>query len=85
MSPGSSGSEREAMPSDIRQELVCLSLGIGGGTMEKCETIACRNRATQMYQIAPGTNVWLYADWIEQMKKDLGREMEAHAESEKVR
>ena len=28
-------------------------------TMKKCETFGCRDNAKQMYQIAPGTNVWL--------------------------
>ncbi len=27
--------------------------------MKKCENFGCRDIATQMYQIAPGTNVWL--------------------------
>ena len=26
---------------------------------KKCETFGCRDIAKQMYQIAPGTNVWL--------------------------
>ncbi len=28
-------------------------------SMKKCETFGCREIAKQMYQIAPGTNVWL--------------------------
>ena len=27
--------------------------------MKKCETFGCRDFAIQMYQLAPGTNVWL--------------------------
>ena len=30
--------------------------------MKKCETFGCTNTGVQMYQIAPATNVWLYAN-----------------------
>ena len=38
--------------------------------MKKCETFGCRDIAKQMYQIAPGTNVWL----CDKCKKEMGRE-----------
>ncbi len=38
--------------------------------MKKCETFGCREVAKQMYQIAPGTNVWL----CDQCKKEMDEE-----------
>ena len=38
--------------------------------MKKCETFGCRKMAKQMYQIAPGTNVWL----CDQCRKEMDKE-----------
>ena len=38
--------------------------------MKKCETFGCREMAKQMYQIAPGTNVWL----CDKCKKEMDEE-----------
>ena len=38
--------------------------------MKKCETFGCRDIAKQMYQIAPGTNVWL----CDKCKKEMDQE-----------
>jgi len=37
--------------------------------MKKCETFGCSNQGKQMYQIAPGTNVWLCQRCIDEAKK----------------
>ncbi len=45
----------------------------GPGTkcaMKKCETFGCRDIAKQMYQLAPGTNVWL----CDKCKKEMDGE-----------
>ena len=72
------------LPTDIRERLVFPRLGIRGGTMKKCETFACPNLGTQMYQLAPGTNVWLCDDCVKQLKRELEKEISAHAESQVV-
>ena len=38
--------------------------------VKKCETFGCREIAKQMYQIAPGTNVWLCDKCKKEMDKD---------------
>ena len=38
--------------------------------MKNCETFGCRDIANQMWQIAPGTNVWL----CDKCKKEMDRE-----------
>ena len=38
--------------------------------MKKCETFGCQDIAKQMYQIAPGTNVWL----CDKCKKEMEQE-----------
>ena len=38
--------------------------------MKKCETFGCRDIAKQMYQIAPGTNVWLCGKCSKEMDKE---------------
>ena len=38
--------------------------------MKQCETFGCRDIAKQMYQIAPGTNVWL----CDKCKKEIDKE-----------
>ena len=38
--------------------------------IKKCETFGCPDIAKQMYQIAPGTNVWLCG----KCKKEMERE-----------
>ena len=43
-------------------------------TPKKCETIGCRNPSTQMFQIAPGTNVWLCDKCKEQAEADIRRD-----------
>ena len=43
--------------------------------MKKCETFGCSNPGAQMYQIAPGTNVWLCKVCIQEAKRqDQGTE-----------
>jgi aspartate carbamoyltransferase regulatory subunit len=37
---------------------------------KKCETFGCRDIAKQMYQLAPGTNVWL----CDKCKKEMDGE-----------
>ena len=37
---------------------------------KKCDTFGCQNTGVQMYQIAPGTSVWLCAKCIEIIKKE---------------
>ncbi len=37
---------------------------------KKCETFGCRDIAKQMYQLAPGTNVWL----CDKCKKEMDEE-----------
>ena len=37
--------------------------------MKKCEIFGCKRAGMQMRQIAPGTNVWLCAECIEEMKQ----------------
>ncbi len=44
-------------------------LGVKCAT-KKCETFGCREMAKQMYQIAPGTNVWL----CDKCKKEMDEE-----------
>ncbi len=41
--------------------------------VKKCETFGCREIAKQMYQIAPGTNVWLCDKCKKEMDKDQVR------------
>ncbi len=41
--------------------------------IKKCETFGCRDIATQMCQIAPGTNVWLCEKCIKEMDKEKVR------------
>ncbi len=41
--------------------------------MKKCETFGCREMAKQMYQIAPGTNVWLCDRCRKEMDKEQVR------------
>ncbi len=41
--------------------------------MKKCETFGCRDVAKQMYQIAPGTNVWLCDRCKREMEKEKVR------------
>ncbi len=41
--------------------------------VKKCETFGCRDIATQMCQIAPGTNVWLCEKCIKEMDKEKVR------------
>ena len=38
--------------------------------MRKCEMFGCRNSGTQMYQIAPGTTVWLCGPCIKELKEE---------------
>ena len=38
--------------------------------IRKCETFGCLNIGLQMYQVAPGTNVWLCAKCIKEMEKE---------------
>ena len=38
--------------------------------VKKCETFGCREISKQMYQIAPGTNVWL----CDQCRKGMDKE-----------
>ena len=38
--------------------------------MKKCETFGCSNQGAQMYQIAPGTNVWLCKVCIQEAKQE---------------
>ncbi len=38
--------------------------------IKKCETFGCRDIAKQMYQLAPGTNVWL----CDKCKKEMDEE-----------
>ena len=42
--------------------------------MKKCETFGCSNEATQMPQIAPGTNVWLCVKCIERAKAETAEQ-----------
>ena len=42
--------------------------------MKKCETFGCSNPGHQMYQIAPGTNVWLCKVCIQEAKQDEERD-----------
>ena len=39
-------------------------------SIKKCETFGCRDVAKQMYQLAPGTNVWL----CDKCKKEMDEE-----------
>lgn len=50
--------------------------------MKKCEIFACPNRGVQLYQMGPGTNVWLCQRCIHAMEKQVERE--AQRELEKV-
>jgi hypothetical protein len=38
--------------------------------MKKCKTVGCTNQGKQMFQIAPGTTVWLCNTCVEEMKSN---------------
>ena len=38
--------------------------------IRKCETFGCRKIARQMYQLAPGTNIWLCDRCIEEFQSE---------------
>ena len=38
--------------------------------MRKCEMFGCTNSGAQMYQIAPGTSVWLCGQCMKELKKE---------------
>ena len=38
--------------------------------MKKCETFGCSKPGVQMLMIAPGTNVWLCAQCVEQNEEE---------------
>ncbi len=38
--------------------------------IRKCETFGCPNIGLQMYQVAPGTNVWLCVRCIQELEKE---------------
>ena len=42
--------------------------------MKKCEVFACPNRASQLYQMAPGTSAWLCQECINSMERLLEQE-----------
>ena len=42
--------------------------------MKKCEVFACPNRASQMYQMAPGTSAWLCQGCINSMERLVEQE-----------
>jgi len=44
--------------------------------MTKCEVFACPNKGSRMYQMAPGTNVWLCDECKEDMEKPVERKIE---------
>lgn len=37
---------------------------------KKCETFGCPNIGLQMYQVAPGTNLWLCGRCIQQLEEE---------------
>jgi ribosomal protein L37AE/L43A len=37
---------------------------------KKCETFGCAKPGAQMYQIAPGTNIWLCQHCGRELRKD---------------
>ena len=49
--------------------------------MKKCENFGCSTAGKQMYQIAPGTNVWLCS----KCAKGLNRELNNEKVAEKVK
>ena len=42
----------------------------GSSIIRKCETFGCRKIARQMYQLAPGTNIWLCDRCIEELQSE---------------
>ena len=42
--------------------------------MKKCEVFACPNKSDRIYQIAPGSTVWLCDQCIKEMEADIEKE-----------
>ena len=52
--------------------------------MKKCEVFACPNLSVQIYQVAPGTLVWLCDECVKEIEIEAAKESVVYRNAERL-